>query len=215
MPEIIKIAPDRPEMRLIARAVHIMQAGGVIAYPTETFYGLGADAENEAALGKIFGIKGRDAGKPLPIIIGSREELAGLVEEIPAAARLLMEEFWPGALTLVFRASPRLPSRLAAGTGKIGIRVSSHPLAALLAKSLTHPLTATSANPSGLPSCTRAEEVIRSLGDRIDAVLDGGETAGGAGSTILDVTVDPPVLLRAGVIPPALLQNTLKKAQKA
>jgi len=215
MPEIIKIAPDRPEERLIARAVQIMQAGGVIAYPTETFYGLGADAENEAALGKIFGIKGRDAGKPLPIIIGSREELAALTEEIPAAARLLMEEFWPGALTLVFRASPRLPSRLTAGTGKIGIRVSSHPLAALLAKSLAHPLTATSANPSGLPSCTRAEEVIRCLGDRIDAVLDGGETAGGAGSTILDVTVDPPILLRTGAIPPALLQNTLKRAQKA
>lgn len=212
MPEIIKIAPDNPDKKLLARAVRIMKAGGVIAYPTETFYGLGANAENEKALDKIFLIKGRDALKPLPIIIGSERALAGIADKIPARARILIKEFWPGALTLVFTASPRLPSRLTAGTGKIGVRISSHPLAHLLAKILSHPLTATSANPSGSPACTTAEEVIRCLGDRIDAVVDGGETAGGSGSTILDITVDPPALLREGAVPLLLLQKTLDKA---
>ncbi|MBI4632763.1 MAG: threonylcarbamoyl-AMP synthase [Deltaproteobacteria bacterium] len=211
MPEIIKIAPDDPDERLIARAVRIMEEGGVIVYPTETFYGLGANAEDEEAVERIFLIKGRDAGSPLPVIIGSEKELALFTEEIPPKARLLMREFWPGALTLVFRASPRIPVRLTAGTGKIGIRISSHPLAAMLAKSMAHPLIATSANPSGSPSCTRAREVIRCLGDRIDAVIDGGETAGGHGSTILDVTVDPPALLREGAIPSVLFQNVFKK----
>jgi L-threonylcarbamoyladenylate synthase len=211
MPEIIVIAPDNPEDGLITRAVRIVEAGGVIAYPTETFYGLGADAENDEALNRIFRIKGRDALKPLPVIIGSEEDLTEITEEIPESARLLIKMFWPGALTLVFRASPRIPSRLTAGTGKVGIRVSSHPLAALLAKSLPNPLTATSANPAGLPSCTRAEEVIRCLGDRIDAVIDGGETAGGSGSTVLDVTVSPPLLLREGAIPFILLEKALKR----
>lgn len=211
MPEIIKIAPDNPDERLIARAVRIIEEGGVIAYPTETFYGLGANAEDKKAVERIFLIKGRDAGSPLPVIIGSENDLAFFTEEIPPQARLLIREFWPGPLTLVFRASPRISVRLTAGTGKIGIRISSHPLAAMLAKSMAHPLIATSANPSGSPSCTRAAEVIRCLGDRTDAVIDGGETEGGHGSTILDVTVEPPTLLREGAIPSALLQKLSKK----
>lgn len=209
MPEILTIDPDKPEQSHIAKAIRIIRTGGIIAYPTETFYGLGADAENERALARVFLIKGRDALKPLPVLIGSEEELTGLAKEVPETARLLIRKFWPGALTLVFNAAPRIPSRLTGGTGKIGIRISSHPLARLLAKNITRPLTATSANLSGEPACTQAAEVIRCLGDRIDAVIDGGETAGGLGSTVLDVTVDPPLLLREGAIPFALLQKEL------
>ncbi len=209
-PKIIPIDPDTPETDRVAEAVRILRQGGVIAYPTETFYGLGADAQNEEALDRIFRIKGREAAKPLPVIIGREKELPRLTTEVPEIARLLIRRFWPGALTLVFNASPHVPSRLTAGTGKIGIRISGHPLACLLAKTLNRALTATSANPSGAPSCTSAEEVIRCLGERVDAVIDGGITTGGSGSTVLDVTSDPPLLLREGTIPSALLQKELK-----
>ena len=111
-----------------------------------------------------------------------------------------MQKFWPGALTIVFAASPAVLPRLTAGTGKIGIRVSSHPVARLIAKGLAGPLTATSANLSGGPECSTADEVLRVFGDSLDAVIDGGTTAGGLGSTILDVTVSPPLILREGVV---------------
>ncbi len=112
-----------------------------------------------------------------------------------------MERFWPGALTIIFKASPDVSHLLTAGTGKIGIRLSSHPVATALAKKLGHPITATSANLSGKHECTSADEVIQGIGDQIDAVIDGGQTPGGSGSTIIDVTTDPPAILREGVIP--------------
>ena len=131
------------------------------------------------------------------------------MEEIPAAAPILMQTFWPGPLTLVFRAASSVSSRLTGGTGKIGIRVSSHPIARFLAEGLAGPLTATSANLSGGPECSSADAVIRALGELPDAVIDGGATPGGAGSTILDVTVFPPRILREGAIPRSLILNAL------
>jgi L-threonylcarbamoyladenylate synthase len=131
------------------------------------------------------------------------------VEEIPAAAKILMQTFWPGPLTLIFRASSSVSSRLTGGRGKIGIRVSSHPIARFLAAGLAGPLTATSANPSGDPECSSADAVIRTLSDLPDAVIDGGATPEGAGSTILDVTVFPPRILREGAIPRSLILNAL------
>lgn len=211
MPEVLKIDPRNPDELMIARAVEILTEGGVIAYPTETFYGLGADGENEEAIKKIFLIKKRDRKNPIPVIIGDENSLRYLVADIPEIGHALIKNFWPGPLTLVFRASQNVSPLLTAGTGKIGIRISSHPIATLLARRLSHPLTATSANISDAEECTTAEEVLHHLGDRIDAVIDGGETPGGKGSTIIDITKTPPVFLRKGAVSVSKIKNTLKK----
>lgn len=211
MPEVLKIDPRNPDELLIARAVEILSEGGVIAYPTETFYGLGANGENEEAIQKIFLIKERDRKNPIPVIIGDESHLKNLVKDIPELARYLIKNFWPGPLTLVFKASQNVSPLLTAGAGKIGIRISSNLIATLLAKGLSHPLTATSANISTAQECTTAEEVLHHLGDRIDAIIDGGETPGGAGSTILDITKTPPVFLREGAVSVSKIKNALKQ----
>jgi L-threonylcarbamoyladenylate synthase len=213
MPEVLKIDPENPDKYLLTKAVQIIEKGGVIAYPTETFYGLGADGRNENAIERIFLIKGRDIKNPLSVIIGDRRDVRDLVEGIPDSALRLMETFWPGALTLVFTASRNVSSRLTAGTGKIGVRVSSHPIATALAKELRHPITATSANPSGAGECTSVHEVIKCIGDKIDAVIDGGRTPGGKGSTIIDVTIHPPAILREGAISGPLILRALANRQ--
>jgi L-threonylcarbamoyladenylate synthase len=201
MRQVLKIDGQRPDESVIAEASSILGAGGVVAYPTETFYGLGADGHLEDAIKKIFVIKGRSFRNPISVIIGNATDVRGLVEEIPECALHLMEQFWPGALTIIFKASPDVSPLLSAGTGKIGIRLSSHPAATALARRLGHPITATSANLSGKPECTSADEVIQGIGDQLYTVMDGGRTPGGSGSTIIDVTTDPPVILREGSIP--------------
>ena len=200
MPAILKIDPVNPDEKSLAEALRILHAGGVLAYPTETFYGLGADAHRETAVDNIFRIKGRDFQNPIAVIIGDIGDLPPLVEEIPEAAQILIRCFWPGPLTLLFRASDVVSPRLTGGTGKIGVRISSHPLARILATGLGGPLTATSANISGGPECTTAEAVILALGKTPDAIIDGGPTPGGLGSTILDVTLSPPRILREGAV---------------
>jgi len=210
MPEILKIDPENPDQSIITAAIRILREGGVIAYPTETFYGLGADGFNNNAIEKIFFIKGRDIKTAVSVIIGEMDGLRGLVREIPEHASRLMNTFWPGALTLIFRASENIPSLLSANTGKIGIRISSHPIAIALAKAHRYPITSTSANLSGAKECTSAEEVVTCIGDRIDAVIDGGPTPGGSGSTIVDITTQPPLILREGVISGSVILRTLE-----
>jgi L-threonylcarbamoyladenylate synthase len=212
MTTIIKIDPDRPETEKIEQAVAILKSGGVIAFPTETFYGLGTDARDEAAIDKIFGIKGRDFKNPILVVIGDARQLDTFVAEIPAAAQTLIGRFWPGPLTLVFQAAPSVSPRLTAGTGKIGIRLTSHPIAMEISRRLGGPLTATSANRSGAPECSSAAEVTSQLEGKLDAVVDGGRTPGGKGSTIVDVTSHPPRLLREGMIPFSLIRDTLATA---
>ncbi len=210
---LLKIDPRNPDAEKLAEAIRVLCEGGVVAFPTETFYGLGADARNETAVEKIFRIKGRNFRNPLSVIVANDRDVIPLVEEIPAAAKILMQTFWPGPLTLVFRASSSVLPRLAANTGKIGIRVSSHPLARLLAGGLGGPLTATSANLSGGPECSSADAVIRTLGELPGSVIDGGETPGGAGSTILDVTIFPPRILREGAISGDFILNALNPTE--
>lgn len=210
MPQILKINPQQPEDALIRKAALILQAGGVVAFPTETFYGLAVDATNGDAIERIFQIKGRAFSSPIALIAGSNNGVCGLITEIPAVAQKLIQAFWPGPLTLLFAASPRISPRLTAGTGRIGIRVSSHPIADSLANRLGGPITATSANLSGAPECLTAPEVLATLGDRIDLIIDGGPAPGGKGSTFLDITVDPPACLREGAIPFSRIQYPLK-----
>ena len=200
MPEILKIDADNSEEKILARAAEILANGGIIAYPTETFYGLGVDATNEKAIENIFAVKGRNFKKPVSLIIGQANDVYPLVQNVPEAARKLMTAFWPGALTIVFLATNNISPLLKAGSGKIGLRVSSHPIAGGIVQILKRPLTATSANLSGAPECTQASEVAEQIGDKIDAIVDLGPTPGTAGSTIIDVTCDPPVFLREGVI---------------
>jgi len=208
---IIKIRSDGSS---IMEVVRIMKEGGVIAYPTETFYGLGADIRNAQALEKIYTIKGRDFDKPISIIIGSREDLTTFAGDITPAAETLMDRFWPGGITLLFNASQDVPGKLTAKTGKIGIRLSSNPVATLLAQRLSGAITATSANRSGQEECVSIDEVMDSIGKSLDAVIDGGRTPGGAGSTIVDTTVDPPVIVREGIIPSsAIYENYSRSGQ--
>jgi L-threonylcarbamoyladenylate synthase len=209
MQKIIKIDPLYPEPSLIEKATGILKRGGVIAYPTETFYGLGVDATNERAIEKIYTIKRRDDRKPISIIIASAQDVDTFAINISEGSRKLMERLWPGGLTLVFKASPTIPEILTAEAGTIGIRYSSHAIAADLARNLPGALSATSANISGEKECTSAGEVIDALGDRIDAIIDGGITPGGLGSTIVDVSMEPPVILREGIIPSSLIDEII------
>jgi L-threonylcarbamoyladenylate synthase len=195
----------------IEEAVNILKAGGVLAFPTETFYGLAADAANEKAVDRIFALKGRSFNNPIALIIAREADLDLLTGHVPEASKTLMAAFWPGPLTLVFKASPAVSPRLTAGTGKIGVRISSHPLAHALAAGLGRPVTATSANLSGERECTTAAEVRAQLGDRRLTVIDGGPSPGGRGSTFLDVTGDSPVLLREGAIPKTSISAALRK----
>lgn len=200
MPEILKINDQISEEIVLTKAAEIVAGGGIIAYPTETFYGLGADATNEKAIQKIFAVKGRDLKNPISLIIGQTDDIYPLVQAVPETAKKLMTAFWPGELTIVFSAANSVSALLTAGSGKIGLRVSSHPGAQGIVQKLQRPLTATSANLSGKPECSRASEVAQQIGNKIDAIVDFGPTTGNKVSTIIDVTRDPPEIKREGAI---------------
>ena len=211
MTKILKIDPNHPEAEILAEAVSILHRGGIIAYPTETFYGLGVDGENEQAIEKIFLVKGRAFRHPIALIIGDEAPLSDLTTEFPAVGRLLADKLWPGPLTLVVKSSAKVSPRLTAGSGKIGIRISSHLVAKALAMTFGRAITATSANLSGAPECNTGQQVLEQLGDRIDAIIDGGVTPGGEGSTFLDITTEPPTLLRKGIVPESIIRSCIQK----
>lgn len=185
----------------IEKASAIILKGGVIAFPTETFYGLGADAFNERALRRIFEIKGREENKPLLLLLAEVSWLAPLVKRIPPVAQKLMDRFWPGPLTLVFEAQTHLSPLITGNTGKVGLRISSNYLTQKLVQTIGQPITGTSANLSGKPSLSAAEEVVDALGNKVEAILDGGKTAGGFGSTVLDISGPSPLIIREGALP--------------
>lgn len=201
-------SPSRAAVIETARAT--VAGDGVLAIPTESFYALAASAWQPAALHRVNAIKGRPAGKPLLLLIADPAQLRELVTDIPPAARLLTERFWPGPLTLVFPASPRLPADLTAGTGTIGIRLPRVPALIPLLQA-AGPLTGTSANRSGEAPVTTGEEVARTLGDAVDLILDGGPTPGGALSTLLDAR-GPVRLLRDGALPRGRIEAALEEA---
>jgi len=205
------IHPDSFEKQeqALKKAKEILLQGGVVACPTESFYGLAVDASNEEAIRRLFALKRRAAGHPILLLIPSVELLPEYVIRIPPVAQQLINKFWPGGLTLVFEASKRISPLLTAGSDKIGRRLSNHLLATALAQAVGAPVTGTSANISGSPPCCSAKEVFVSFREGIDLIIDGGETAGGIGSTILDVTVDPPQILRSGMVQRRQLEKFL------
>jgi L-threonylcarbamoyladenylate synthase len=210
MTDILKIDAFHPDPSLINTAVDILLQGGIIAYPTETFYALGADCLNEKAIDQIFDIKGRAFNSPIALIGGSDQDLSVITDRIPETAKYLMKAFWPGPLTLIFHASRRIKPRLTGGSGKIGLRISSNPLALALAKALGRPITATSANLSGNRESVTAADVLEQLDNQVTGIIDGGQTPGGKGSTMLDLTAKPPVVVRAGAIPTAEITKVLE-----
>jgi len=180
-------------------AADVLRAGGAVAFPTETFYGLAAAALDPASVKRIFALKGRPDSKPLLVLVDS-VAMAETVAHVAGPARALMDRYWPGALTLVLPARTIVPSDVTAGTGTLGVRISSHPVAHGLVRMLGEPVTAPSANPSGLEPPTTAAAVVAYFAGGLDLVLDGGPTAGGAPSTVLDMTVEPPKIIRQGAV---------------
>ncbi|MFE4703229.1 L-threonylcarbamoyladenylate synthase [Streptomyces sp. NPDC056738] len=182
----------------IERAAGVLRAGGLVALPTETVYGLGANAEDPVAVARIFQVKGRPPSHPLIVHIAAADQLDDWVEEVPATARLLAEHFWPGPLTLVLRRGHRVPLEATGGLETVAVRVPDHPVALALLSAFGGGVTAPSANRFGSVSPTTADHVRAELGDAVDFVLDGGSCQVGVESTIVDVTGEMPSILRPG-----------------
>ena len=193
----------------IVQAADRIRSGGVIVYPTETVYGLGADPFNYHAFDRIFSLKGRETDKGLILLIRGREDLDALGADIPPAAEILIEAFWPGPLTLVFPAAPGLPEHLAEIASTIALRMSDAPVANALLHHVGGPITSTSANLSGKPSARSARNAADILGHSVDLILDGGESSDLRPSTLVDVTGGSPKILRPGRIPEAKIHRAL------
>jgi len=196
--KIIEIDPQNIEEEKLKIAAEVLRAGGTVAFPTETVYGLGANALDALALRKIFEAKGRPADNPLIVHIAHKEDVDRLVREIPKKAKLLMESFWPGPLTMVFKKSGLVPDVITAGLDTVAIRMPSHAIAKNLIEMAGVPVAAPSANLSGRPSPTQAGHVIEDMLGRVDIIISGGGCAVGLESTVLDVTEEVPVILRPG-----------------
>lgn len=195
---MLRLAPDAGGL---VEAARIIRAGGLVAFPTETFYGLAADPFNKEALARLFFAKQRSLQKAVLLLVKDRWQLTDLVNQIPDVYEGLIEKFWPGPLTLIFPARPHLPTLLTARSGTVGVRMSSHPLAGKLLEAAGSPLTATSANLSGQPSLSSSDQVMGQLAGRIDAVLDGGDTPGAGSSTIVRLVAGKLSVVRQGVLP--------------
>ncbi len=194
----------------IEKAVEVLRTGGLVALPTETVYGLGANAEDPVAVARIFRVKGRPPSHPLIVHIGGAEHLDDWVQEVPATARLLAEHFWPGPLTLVLRRGRRVPLEATGGLETVAVRVPDHPVAQALLSAFGGGVTAPSANRFGSVSPTTADHVRAELGDAVDFVLDGGSCEVGVESTIVDATGDIPSILRPGGVTREDLEAVLK-----
>jgi L-threonylcarbamoyladenylate synthase len=192
----------------IANAVRKLKEGGVVAFPTDTLYALGADATNPNAIERVFGIKGREAGKPLPLFV-SGGEMARRYARLTPDAEALVRRYWPGALTLVLERRPGFESAALAGGDTMALRAPDHQVALALVEGLDRPVTGTSANLAGGPDPVTAGDVIEALGDRVDLVLDGGACPRGQPSTIVDCTSSPPRVLREGAISAAEIAAAL------
>jgi L-threonylcarbamoyladenylate synthase len=184
----------------IEKAADVLRAGGLVAFPTETVYGLGANAEDPAAVMRVFQVKGRPPSHPLIVHIGREEDLGDWVDEVPATARMLAEHFWPGPLTLVLRRGHRVPLEATGGLETVALRMPDHPVGLALLSAFGGGVAAPSANRFGSVSPTTAEHVRTELGDGVDLVLDGGPCLVGVESTIVDATGDTPSILRPGGI---------------
>lgn len=198
--KVLKVDPIHPEKEIIEEAVEVLREGGLVAFPTETVYGLGADSLNKEAVKKIYIVKGRPPDNPLILHISSLEELEEVAKDIPSLVYELASKVWPGPVTFILKKSDLVLSEVTAGLSTVAVRCPAHPVALSLIKNLGNPIAAPSANLSGRPSPTTAEHVIKDLSGRIEMILDGDDTFFGVESTIINLTSEPPVLLRPGPV---------------
>jgi L-threonylcarbamoyladenylate synthase len=198
----------------IKKGVKILQKGGVIAFPTDTVYGLGADAFNPTAVERIYEIKNRPKYQQFPLLIADVKQLTTLAEPTPEIAWFLARRFWPGGLTLVLSKKDSVPAYVASSP-TIAVRVPNHPVCQALIQHLGNPLIGTSANISGQPAALTAEEVGQQLGGKIDLIINGGKCPGSKESTIVDITHEPPVILRQGIIPSSQIAKAYQEYLEA
>jgi len=207
---IVKITQNNLKT-VIKKAVKLLNNGGIIAFPTETFYGLGVKFDMDDSLIRLYELKKRPVKKPMPLIIGSRELLPSLVVSTNNSATALMDKFWPGPLTIILDAKKEVSRYLTVGTGMVAVRIPGESFALHLAKEVGFPITGTSANISGMPPAEDAEAVIKYFGDRIDLIIDGGKTPGGLASTIVDATERYIKILRKGAVSTSDIRNFMEK----
>ncbi len=208
MAEILKV--DKPNLEYaLEYAARLVLSGQVVAFPTDTFYGLGADPFNLAAITEIFRVKRRSADRPIPLLVASLDQAADLVDDPPQLFFTLAKKFWPGPLTLVVPASRQMPLKVTANTGRVGIRWPRFPLVEALITVMDRPLTGTSANLSEHPACTTAAQVDEQIGGSLPLILDGGKTAGHNPSTVVQIQGDRARILRFGGIAESELKEFL------
>ncbi|MGD9345909.1 MAG: L-threonylcarbamoyladenylate synthase [Candidatus Aminicenantes bacterium] len=207
---VIKIDKEKNLSGQLRSIVSILKKDGLIVYPTETFYGLGANCFSPEAVKRIFVLKRRDKAKPLPVVISDRIMLKMVVAAIPSVAEPFLDLFWPGPLTLIFPAAPFLPRDLLGAAKSIGVRLPAHPVLRDLVKMAGFPITATSANLSGEEELSDPDKVLNIFAGQVDCIVDGGKTKGGLPSTVIDLTSPKPQILREGAIPLTELQKGYK-----
>ena len=207
MTQVIKVDPVTPEKEKIAIAAEVIKKGGLVAFPTETVYGLGADAMNGEAAKKVYIVKNRPMDNPLIVHISDFEQLNEVASQVPEEVFRVAKTVWPGPITFVLKKAPAVPKETTAGLDTVAVRMPAHPVALELIRESETPIAAPSANLATRPSPTRAEHVIEDLNGKVDVILDGGETFFGVESTIVNLTVSPPVLLRPGPFTVEELRN--------
>jgi len=208
---VLAVNPAVPRDDELADAIDVLAGGGVVALPTETVYGLAADASNPSALQRVNRLKGKADGSPILLLLADRRQAEQLCDDLPASFAPLVERFWPGPLTLVVRAAERVPREITGGRGTLALRVSGLALPRRLAAGLGRPISGVSANVTGHPPCRTAGEVARAFPRGLEMILDGGPTPGGLPSTILDLGRTPPQVLREGLLPRAALRPFLEE----
>jgi L-threonylcarbamoyladenylate synthase len=208
--EVLKISSDAPQRSVIEYAAGFIKHGDVIGVPTDTFYGLSADPFNLAAIERVFQIKGRPETRALPILVDSIEQAVELARDIPDAFLTLASKFWPGALTLVVEATHRLPLKVTGNSGRVALRWADSRIATALIEAVGGPITGTSANLSGQPSCTNADQIVRQLGSNLPLILDAGDTGGVLASTIVKIDGDEWSIVREGALPDAEIRRVFE-----
>jgi tRNA threonylcarbamoyl adenosine modification protein (Sua5/YciO/YrdC/YwlC family) len=207
--EVLKISAEAPEAHIIQYASSVVARGQVVGFPTDTFYGLGTDPFNLAAVELVYRIKGRPEQKALPVLVNSIEQAVGLVRELPDNFLKLGQKFWPGALTLVVDAANRIPLKVTGNTGRIALRWANSKVATALIDACGGPITGTSANISGFPACSSGEQLVKQMGERLPLILDAGETRAQLASTIVDLRGDDWRILREGSVSEPQIRETI------
>ena len=209
MTQFYKVDPLKPDGKILKKAAEIIRKGGLVAFPTETVYGLGADALNPDAVKKIFVSKGRPLDNPLIVHVADKDQIYRLARKIPKEAEDLIKEFFPGPLTIVLKKRSIVPNETTANLPTVAIRMPNHEIALALIKESETPIAAPSANKAGRPSPTKAKHVLEDLNGKVDLIIDGGATEFGLESTIVDLTTKPPQLLRPGAVTAEMLREVL------